>query len=185
MGCWYGNKYVISSEFKWLAHMVSTSMLLINKVSFTLEASGNDHTLAGIRTLFRFYNSAGNAVRYFCVANVPKDLGKKDPTCLDGLKLLETVDGMLAAQMVAREHQGTFLLSLIILQLCNPEPQMFAFKGQIKPYSRLAHHRFSHKKNEQICFVFLLFYSSRQKNTNSFIRFLGESTARKSAYGFI
>ena len=106
MGCWYGNKYVISSEFKWLAHMVSTSMLLINKVSFTLEASGNDHTLAGIRTLFRFYNSAGNAVRYFCVANVPKDLGKKDPTCLDGLKLLETVDGMLAAQMVAREHQG-------------------------------------------------------------------------------
>ena len=88
--------------------MVSTSMLLINKVSFTLEASGNDHTLAGIRTLFRFYNSAGNAVRYFCVANVPKDLGKQDPTCLDGLKLLETVDGMLAAQMVAREHQGTF-----------------------------------------------------------------------------
>ena len=106
--------------------MVSTSMLLINKVSFTLEASGNDHTLAGIRTLFRFYNSAGNAVRYFCVANVPKDLGKQDPTCLDGLKLLETVDGMLAAQMVAREHQGTFLLSLIILQLCNPEPQMSA-----------------------------------------------------------
>ena len=88
--------------------MVSTSMLLINKVSFTLEASGNDHTLAGIRTLFRFYNSAGNAVRYFCVANIPKDLGKQDPTCLDGLKLLETVDGMLAAQIVAREHQGTF-----------------------------------------------------------------------------
>ena len=33
-GCWYGNKYVISSEFKWLAHMVSTTMLLINKVSY-------------------------------------------------------------------------------------------------------------------------------------------------------
>ena len=32
IGCWYGNKYVISSEFKWLAHMVSTSMLLLNKV---------------------------------------------------------------------------------------------------------------------------------------------------------
>ena len=91
--------------------MVSTSMLLINKVSFTLEASGNDHTLAGIRTLFRFYNSAGNAVRYFCVANVPKDLGKQDPTCLDGLKLLETVDGMLAAQMVAREHQGKYIFT--------------------------------------------------------------------------
>ncbi len=32
-GCWYGNKYVISSEFKWLAHMVSQSMLWINKVN--------------------------------------------------------------------------------------------------------------------------------------------------------
>ena len=32
IGCWYGNKYVISSEFKWLAHMVSTTMLLVNKV---------------------------------------------------------------------------------------------------------------------------------------------------------
>ena len=36
----------------------------------------------------------------------------------------------------------------------------------------------------QDCF-FLLFYSSRQKKPNSFVRFLGESTARKSAYGFI
>ena len=86
--------------------MISTSMLLINKVSFTLEASGNDHTLAGIRTLFRFYNSAGNAVRYFCVANVAKDLGKHDPQSLDGLKLLDTVDGLLAAQLVAKEQQG-------------------------------------------------------------------------------
>ncbi len=34
VGCWYGNKYVISSEFKWLAHMVSQSMLWINKVKF-------------------------------------------------------------------------------------------------------------------------------------------------------
>lgn len=90
-GCWYGNKYIITSEFKWLAHMVSTSMLLMNKVSFALEKNYNDHTLAGIRTLFRFYNSAGNAVRYFCVANVAKDLGQADPECSTGIKLLESL----------------------------------------------------------------------------------------------
>ena len=31
-GCWYGNKFVISSEFKWLANLISTTMLLVNKV---------------------------------------------------------------------------------------------------------------------------------------------------------
>ena len=109
LGCWYGNKYIISSEFKWLAHMVSTSMLLINKVSFALEASLNDHTLAGIRTLFRFYNSAGNAVRYFCVANVPKDLGDES---FSGLKVLESLDSLLAAQLMVQETQSIVNMSL-------------------------------------------------------------------------
>ena len=35
-GCWYGNKYVISAEFKWLAHFISTSMLWMNKVTFCI-----------------------------------------------------------------------------------------------------------------------------------------------------
>ena len=52
----------------------------------------------------------------------------------------------------------------------------------------MARHRFSQKneRTNEFVFFFLLFYSSRQKKqTNSFIRFLGESTARKSAYSFI
>ena len=32
VGCWFGNKYVISSDFKWLAHLVSSSKLWMNKV---------------------------------------------------------------------------------------------------------------------------------------------------------
>ena len=39
------------------------------------------------------------------------------------------------------------------------------------------------RMNKSDFFFFLLFYSSRQKR--KFVRFLGESTARKSAYGFI
>ena len=52
-------------------------------------------------------------MRYFCVANVAKDLGKHDPHCLDGIKLLDTVDGLLAAQLVAKENQGKILAALI------------------------------------------------------------------------
>ena len=53
-----------------------------------------------------------------------------------------------------------------------------------KTISRLVRRRFSQKTNGQISF-FLLFYSSWQKNPNSFVRFLGESMLRQSAYGFI
>ena len=45
-------------------------------------------------------------------------------------------------------------------------------KGQIKILSRLA---------EEICYFSLLFYFSLQKKTNSFVRFLGDSTTHQSA----
>ena len=111
-GCWYGNKYVISAEFKWLAHMVSNTMLLLNKVSFALEQSLNDHTLAGIRTLFRIYNNAGNAVRHLCVANVPKDLGEANPDNFSGLKLLESIDKLIKCKVMENDTQALVNLSL-------------------------------------------------------------------------
>ena len=54
------------------------------------------------------------------------------------------------------------------------------FKGQIKPY---ADWRSVDSPKKQTNDFF--FYSSWQKKPNSFVHFLGESTARKSAYGFI
>ena len=89
-------------------------MLLINKVSFALEQSFNDHNLAGIRTLFRFYNRAGNAVRYFLVANVARDLGSTDPEATSAVKLLESIDS-LCAQYIAQENQGNKLLIIEII----------------------------------------------------------------------
>jgi hypothetical protein len=76
----------------------------------------------------------------------------------------------------------------------------FATKGQIKPKSRLARHRFSQKMNERICFFchdspkileilissFKYFRTVKQKKKkNWFVWFLGESTACQSAYSFM
>ena len=55
-------------------------------------------------------------------------------------------------------------------------------KGQIIPKADWSAMDPPKKRTDK--FVFLLVYSSRQKNPNSFIHFLGESIERKSAYGF-
>ena len=103
VGCWFGNKYVISSDFKWLAHLVSSSKLWMNKVQsgffspkfrsmafcnpkreispqvdVSLECA-NDYTLACMRALYNFYNSHGNAVRFMLVAELHKEEGEKAP----------------------------------------------------------------------------------------------------------
>ena len=83
VGCWFGNKYVISSEFKWLSsQMISATMLWMNKVSFALEENFDNYMLAGMRTLFKLYGKSGNAPRQFIVANCCRDLTGKEPTGL-------------------------------------------------------------------------------------------------------
>ena len=73
---------------------------------------------------------------------------------------------------------------------------IFFCKGQIEQRAGLAHHRFSQKRtNEFDLFAVkskkanetnLFAVKSKKANeTNLFVRFLGESTAHKSAFGFI
>ena len=69
----YGNKYILSSEFKWLAHMISSSRLWTNRVDLS-EGDQNDYTLSCMRPLFNFYNRAGNATRHMIVAECSKPL---------------------------------------------------------------------------------------------------------------
>ena len=84
----YGNKYIISSEFKWLAHLISSSRLWTNKVDLS-EGDQNDYTLSCMRPLFNFYNRGGNAVRHMLVAECPKQLipdGKINSPLQNGFK---------------------------------------------------------------------------------------------------
>ena len=59
VGCWYNNSYVVSSDHKLLAHTggVSASLLWMNRLAPELA---NDFTFAGMRSLFKFYNTGGD-----------------------------------------------------------------------------------------------------------------------------
>ena len=60
---------------------------------------------------------------------------------------------------------------------------MMNTKGQIKPKADWRAADSPKKQTNEFVFVaFLLFTAKKQ---NSFVRFLGESTAHKSAFGFI
>ena len=71
--------------------------------------NANDHTLACVRVLYRFYNRAGNALRHLLIANLSKNLGPEDPDCHSGIKLIESLDP-LVIQLLASESQSIVTL---------------------------------------------------------------------------
>ena len=60
VGCWYNNSYLVSSDYEWLAHLVSTNKFWMNKVDYSLDS---DPSLACMRQLYKLYNCSGSAVR--------------------------------------------------------------------------------------------------------------------------
>ena len=60
---------------------------------------------------------------------------------------------------------------------------MFYTKGQIKPKADWRAEDFPNKGTNK--FIFAMKSKKQKQKQNSFVRFLGESTARQSAYGFI
>eukprot|EP00095_Tigriopus_kingsejongensis_P011181 maker-scaffold456_size166325-snap-gene-0.27 protein:Tk11181 transcript:maker-scaffold456_size166325-snap-gene-0.27-mRNA-1 annotation:"gaba-gated ion channel grd isoform x2" len=113
VGCWYNQKYLISSDFKWLSgtHLVSASLLWLNKVTPLLSESAFDYKLSCMRSLFRFYNPNASCIRHFLVCNAPK-------SWLSG-QMIPTPDEMLnenlLREILARE-------SRVLSQISVPPP---------------------------------------------------------------
>ncbi|KAF4525229.1 hypothetical protein B566_EDAN014004 [Ephemera danica] len=64
-GTWYNDHYLLSGDLYWLANLVSTSVLWLNKAS---QESSSEHT-AIMKQLFRFYNRNASSVRAIMVAD--------------------------------------------------------------------------------------------------------------------
>ncbi|CAB3366006.1 Hypothetical predicted protein [Cloeon dipterum] len=64
-GTWYNDRYLLSGDLYWLAHLVSTSILWLNKAS---QESSSEH-VAIMDQLFRFYNRNASSVRSIMVAD--------------------------------------------------------------------------------------------------------------------
>lgn len=64
-GTWYNDRYLLSGDLYWLAHLVSTSILWLNKAS---QESSSEH-VAIMDQLFRFYNRNASSIRAIMVAD--------------------------------------------------------------------------------------------------------------------
>ncbi|CAK9833884.1 F-box/WD repeat-containing protein 5 [Anthophora retusa] len=64
-GTWYSEHYLLSGNLRWLAHLVSTSLLWLNKAN---QESSSEHVPI-MTQLFRFYNGNASSVRAIMVAN--------------------------------------------------------------------------------------------------------------------
>ncbi|EFN82981.1 F-box/WD repeat-containing protein 5 [Harpegnathos saltator] len=64
-GTWYSERYLLSGNLHWLAHLVSTSVLWLNKAN---QESASEHVPI-MTQLFRFYNENASSIRAIMVAN--------------------------------------------------------------------------------------------------------------------
>ncbi|XP_053996720.1 F-box/WD repeat-containing protein 5 isoform X1 [Hylaeus anthracinus] len=64
-GTWYSEHYLLSGNLCWLAHLVTTSLLWLNKAN---QESSSEH-IPIMTQLFRFYNGNASSIRAIMVAN--------------------------------------------------------------------------------------------------------------------
>lgn len=64
-GTWYNDRYLLSGDLHWLAHLLSTSILWLSKAS---QESSSEH-LAIMNQLYKFCNQNASSIRAIMVAN--------------------------------------------------------------------------------------------------------------------
>ncbi|XP_046413116.1 F-box/WD repeat-containing protein 5 isoform X1 [Neodiprion fabricii] len=75
-GTWYSERHLLSGDLHWLAHLVSTSVLWLNKAS---QESASEHVPI-MNQLYRFYNSNASSIRAVMVANCLSPASPKTET---------------------------------------------------------------------------------------------------------
>lgn len=64
-GTWYSDEHLLSGDLYWLAHLVSTSVLTINKANQETES---EHT-AITHHMYKFYNRNASSIRAIMIAD--------------------------------------------------------------------------------------------------------------------
>lgn len=66
-GTWLTDQFLISGDIHWLAHLVSTSVIWLNKAN---QETSSEHVQI-LKQLYKFYNHNGSSIRAVMVANCP------------------------------------------------------------------------------------------------------------------
>lgn len=66
-GTWFSDQHLISGDLNWLAHLVSTSVLWLNKANQEVDS---EHVPI-MNQLYKFYNRNASSIRGIMIANCP------------------------------------------------------------------------------------------------------------------
>lgn len=66
-GTWFSDQFLISGDIHWLAHLVSASVIWLNKAN---QETSSEHVQI-LKQLYKFYNKNGSSIRAVMVANCP------------------------------------------------------------------------------------------------------------------
>uniref|UniRef100_A0AAG5DXC1 F-box domain-containing protein n=1 Tax=Anopheles atroparvus TaxID=41427 RepID=A0AAG5DXC1_ANOAO len=66
-GTWFSDQHLLSGDLSWLAHLVSTSVLWLNKANQEVDS---EHTPVR-NQLYKFYNRNASSIRAIMIANCP------------------------------------------------------------------------------------------------------------------
>lgn len=75
-GTWFSDQHLISGDLHWLAHLVSTSVLWLNKANQEVDS---EHVPI-MNQLYKFYNRNASSIRGITIANCPWLEDDNDPT---------------------------------------------------------------------------------------------------------
>lgn len=75
-GTWFSDEHLISGDLHWLAHLVSTSVLWLNKANQEIDS---EHVPI-MNQLYKFYNRNASSIRGIMVANCPWLDENNEPT---------------------------------------------------------------------------------------------------------
>ncbi|XP_065163496.1 F-box/WD repeat-containing protein 5 isoform X1 [Atheta coriaria] len=64
-GTWYSDQLLLSGDLHWLAHLISTSVLKLNKASQEVESEN----IPIIKNMYKFYNRNASSVRNIMIVN--------------------------------------------------------------------------------------------------------------------
>lgn len=92
-GTWFSDQHLISGDLHWLAHLVSTSVLWLNKANQEIDS---EHVPI-MNQLYKFYNRNASSIRGIMVANCPW-LEDSDEVNADAQQSSSTVEAVQTNQ---------------------------------------------------------------------------------------
>lgn len=107
-GTWYNDNYLLSGDLRWLAHLVSTSIVWLNRAS---QESDSEFTSI-MNRMFRFYNRSASSIRSITVANC-RSPPQQQPTSSSPTPSCTSIDDCVSDKVYHLLEHGFFVAVVV------------------------------------------------------------------------